>query len=142
VTSQSIVGTTGTKVSFDSPGPFVQGGIQLLGSPSTRVTIPKKSFYEVGATFQVRNTAGAATDVFYSWIAQNGTTVNNTLGVSPVGTSNALVTRTFTIATTTTSDYVELVAQVPVGNTGVVVLSTLGGTPASGASATVTIREV
>jgi hypothetical protein len=64
------------------------------------------------------------------------------LGISPVGTSNALVTRTFTIATTTTSDYVELVAQVPVGNTGVVVLSTLGGTPATGASATVTIREV
>jgi len=106
------------------------------------VTIPKQSFYEVGATFQVRTTSGAGTDGVYTWITKNGTALTNTLGVSAIGTSNALVVRTFLVATSNVGDYIELVTQLPTGTVGTVALSTLGGTPVTGASATVTIREV
>jgi hypothetical protein len=142
VTTQALVGGTGTIVSFDSPGAFVQGGIQLLGSPATRVTMPKKSFYEIGATYQVKNAGPTAADGLYTWITQNGTALGNTLTLSPVTTSNALVVRTFMVATTTASDYVQLVARPAAGTVGTLSLQPVTGGPVSGASATVTIREV
>jgi hypothetical protein len=112
----------------------------LTGSSNTRVSLPKKSFYEVGATLQVQNTGGATTDGLYTWIAQNGTAAPNSLTLSPIGTSNSLVVRTFFVATATASDYIELVAWTRTG--AAVALSVPSGTPVSGASATVTVREV
>ena len=127
-------------VSYDGPGPFVQGGIQLLGA--TRVSIPKPSFYEVGGTFQVKNVAAGSNDGLYTWIVQNGTPVARTLALSSAGTSNAVVVRTFMVATTTASDYVELAAQAAAGNVGTLSLAVPTATPVTSASATITIREV
>jgi len=109
---------------------------------NTRVSIPKKSFFEVSGTFQVTNVGPGANDGLYTWIAQNGTNVGNTLGFSAIPTSNTVVNRTFMIATNTTSDYVELVVQRATGTVGTVALTAVSAAPVTSASATVMIREV